>query len=203
MSKGQETRREIVHKAAALFNQKGYEGTALSDLMKATGLQKGGIYRHFGSKEQLAAEAFDYAWKTAVDIRQAGVEQCTNSLDRLRQMVRNFVEQREGLVPGGCPLLNTAIEADDGNPVLRGRARKAMKSWLARLRSVAMQGIRRGEINPRVEPEKLANLIVATLEGALMISRLERTRQPLRWAQQELEEHLEKQRIHRVQRRSA
>src|SRR5882762_1084273 len=107
MSKGQETRQEIVQKAAALFNCKGYEGTALSDLMEATGLQKGGIYRHFDSKEELAGEAFDYAWQTAMKVRQAGVEECINSLDQLKQMVRNFVERREGLIPGGCPLLNT------------------------------------------------------------------------------------------------
>ena len=195
MSKGDETRREIVRKAAALFNQKGYEGTALSDLMRATGLQKGGIYRHFGSKEQLAAEAFDYAWETAVGVRQAGAEHCANSVDRLKLMVRNFIEQREGLVPGGCPLLNTAIESDDGNPVLRARARRAMKSWLTRLGGVAEQGIQRGEIRRQVKPDRLANLIIATLEGALMIRRLEGRRDPLHWACQQLEEYLEQQRI--------
>src|ERR1700720_2588708 len=62
MRKGEQTRQEIIRKAAPIFNQKGYDGAALSDLMRATGLQKGGIYRHFGSKEELAAEAFDYAW---------------------------------------------------------------------------------------------------------------------------------------------
>jgi TetR/AcrR family transcriptional repressor of nem operon len=54
VTKGQQTRREIVEKAAPLFNKKGFEGTSLSDLMHATGLQKGGIYHHFSSKEELA-----------------------------------------------------------------------------------------------------------------------------------------------------
>jgi TetR/AcrR family transcriptional regulator, transcriptional repressor for nem operon len=194
MSKGQQTRREIVRKAAALFNRKGYEGTALSDLMNATGLQKGGIYRHFGSKEELAAEAFDYAWRTAVDVRQAGVAECSNSLDKLKRTVRNFVAQREGLVPGGCPLLNTAIESDDGNAVLRARARKALEEWLTRVRSFAAEGIGRGEIKRSVDPKKLAALIAGTLEGALMISRLNRTTDPLCWAQEHLENYLEQQR---------
>jgi TetR/AcrR family transcriptional regulator, transcriptional repressor for nem operon len=194
MSKGQQTRQEIVRKAAALFNRKGYEGTALSDLMNATGLQKGGIYRHFGSKEELAAEAFDYAWRTAFEVRQKGVEERLNTLDRLKQMVRNFAEQREGLVPGGCPLLNTAIDADDGNAVLRTHARKAMKQWLTRLRSLVAEGKRRGEIKASADPERLAALIAGTLEGALMISRLNRTDEPLSWAQQHLEAHLEQQR---------
>ena len=191
MSKGQETRQEIVQKAAALFNRKGYEGTALSDLMEATGLQKGGIYRHFDSKEELAGEAFDYAWQTAMRVRQMGVEECIHSLDQLKQMVRNFVDRREGLIPGGCPLLNTAIDSDDGNAILRSKARKAMKQWLDRLRTFAEQGIARSEIKPDVEPEKLATLIVGTLEGALMISRLNRTDEPLHTAQRHLDSYLE------------
>jgi hypothetical protein len=52
--KGEETRQEIIRKAAPIFNQKGYDGAALSDLMRATGLKKGGIYRHFDSKQELA-----------------------------------------------------------------------------------------------------------------------------------------------------
>ncbi len=45
MRKGEQTRQEIIRKAAPIFNQKGYSGAALSDLMRATGLKKGGIYR--------------------------------------------------------------------------------------------------------------------------------------------------------------
>src|SRR5271168_901917 len=65
MTKGEQTRRKIVAAAAPIFNQHGYEGSSLADLMAATGLKKGGIYRHFSSKEKLAAEAFDYTWKEA------------------------------------------------------------------------------------------------------------------------------------------
>src|SRR5215470_4683346 len=126
MKKGEATRREIIEKAAPIFNQKGFEGASLSDLMKATGLEKGGIYRHFESKEQLAAEAFDYAWSLALERRMAGTEAVSNSVDRLKQVVRNFQGNREGLVPGGCPLLNTAVESDDGNLALRSKAKRAM-----------------------------------------------------------------------------
>jgi AcrR family transcriptional regulator len=62
MTKGEETRQTIVEKAAALLNQRGFSGFSMSALMEATGLEKGGIYRHFDSKEQLASEAFEYAW---------------------------------------------------------------------------------------------------------------------------------------------
>jgi TetR/AcrR family transcriptional regulator, transcriptional repressor for nem operon len=189
--KGEQTRREIIRKAAPIFNQKGYDGAAMSDLMEATGLEKGGIYRHFGSKQELAAEAFDYAWKVAIDTRFEGTEEISNTVDRLKQIVRNFRDRRAGLVPGGCPLLNTAIDSDDGNPPLRTKARRALTWWLDRLQSIAEEGQKRGEVRSGVEPAKLATLIASTLEGSLMVSRLQRKEEPLDLACRHLEEYLE------------
>jgi len=191
MTKGEQTRREIVRKAAPLFNQKGFAGTSLSDLMDATGLQKGGIYRHFSSKEELAAEAFDYAWQKAVSERLDGLEELPDSVDRLKRMLENFVHKRSGLVPGGCPLLNTAVEADDGNPILRARARKALQAWTARLTTVISDGIKKRQIRPGVDSLKLAQRIIGSLEGALLISRLTATDAPLREVREILDEYLE------------
>ena len=191
MREGEQTRQEIIRRAAPLFNQKGYEGTALSDLMQATGLEKGGIYRHFDSKQELAGEAFEHAWKLAMDARFEGVEKIPNAVDRLRQGLRNFQERRSGLVPGGCPLLNTAIESDDGNPELRRKARQALRSWLDRLKSIVEEGQRKGEIRSGIDAAELATLIVTTLEGSLMVSRLLRKGEPLSLACRHLEEYLE------------
>lgn len=191
MRKGEQTRHEIIRKAAPIFNQRGYEGAALSDLMQATGLGKGGIYRHFESKQQLAGEAFDYAWKIALDTRFEGTDGISNAVDRLKQLVRNFRDRRVGLVPGGCPLLNTAIDSDDGNPQLRARARGALTSWLERLRSIAKEGQSRGEVRSGVDPGEVATLIVGALEGGLMVSRLQRKDDAVDLACRHLEEYLD------------
>jgi TetR/AcrR family transcriptional repressor of nem operon len=189
--KGDQTRQEIIRKAAPIFNQRGYDGAALSDLMRATGLKKGGIYRHFGSKEELAGDAFDHAWNIAMDTRFDGTEQIPNTVDRLKQIVRNFRDRRTGLVPGGCPLLNTAIDCDDGNPKLRAKARQALSSWLDRLQSIAEEGKRLGEVRSDVDSGKLATLIVSTLEGSHMLSRLQKKEEPRDLAVRHLEEYLE------------
>jgi TetR/AcrR family transcriptional regulator, transcriptional repressor for nem operon len=191
MRKGEQTRQGIIRKAAPIFNRKGFEGAALSDLMRATGLEKGGIYRHFESKQQLAEEAFDYAWKTAIDRRLEGTQEIANSVDRLKQVIRNFRDRREGLVPGGCPLLNTAIDSDDGNAPLRAKARHALDGWLTRLRSIAKEGQRRGEIRLDINIEEMATLVVGTLEGSLMMGRLQRSDEPLDRACRHLEDYLE------------
>jgi TetR/AcrR family transcriptional repressor of nem operon len=191
MTKGERTKREIVRNAAPLFNTKGYEGTSLSDLMAATGLQKGGIYRHFASKEELAAEAFDYAWEKAVSGRLDGVADVSNSVDRIKKMIANFVAKRSGLVAGGCPLLNTAVEADDGNVLLRARTRKALQAWRERIADVVKLGKKKREINAGTDPRKLSQLVIGSLEGALMISRIEDDNGALENAQAFLNEYLE------------
>jgi|SRR5437016_1014936 len=190
MRKGEQTRQEIIRKAAPIFNQKGYDGAAVSDLMRATGLEKGGIYRHFSSKEALAAEAFDYAWRETLDARIHDLDTISNTVDRLKQLVANFVERR-GTIPGGCPLLNTAIDTDDGNSVLRARARKALRRWRNYLTSMISSGIKAREIRRKVDAKKLATLIISSLEGAIMVYRLERNEEALLAIQAHLDSYLE------------
>ena len=190
MRKGEQTRQEIIRKAAPVFNQHGYEGTALSELMKVTGLEKGGIYRHFDSKEQLAAEAFDYAWKETLGARIHDLDTIPNHVDRLKQLIANFVERR-GIIPGGCPLLNTAIDTDDGNTLLRERARKALQSLRNYIVSVVNDGIKAREIRPRTDAKSLATLMISSLEGAVMVARLDRTEDTLRLVQAHLNRYLE------------
>jgi TetR/AcrR family transcriptional repressor of nem operon len=192
MSKGDQTRERIIAKAAELFNQRGLEGTSMADLMEATGLEKGGIYRHFPSKEAVAAEAFDYAWEEAFQERVRDLGSISGSVDRLKHLIANFVERRSS-IPGGCPLLNTAVESDDGNPVLRERARHALEKWQELIVSIIREGIERREIRTEVNPNQIAMLIISSLEGALMISRLERNRDALLAARSHLDRYLDQE----------
>ena len=94
MNKGEETRQRIIAAAAPLFNKQGYAGCVLKDIMAATGLEKGGIYRHFESKEEIAAEAFDYAWMMSSALRQQGLDEIPNHVDRLKHHIAGFVTAR-------------------------------------------------------------------------------------------------------------
>ena len=147
--------------------------------MAATGLEKGGLYRHFESKEELAAAAFDYAWETVTEPRRRGLEDCATSLEKLLLLVRNFVEPPARALPGGCPLLNTAIENDDGNPVLREKARAALNEWRSVIAEIVRDGQRGRELRKDVDPVAVATIVISGLEGAIMFSRLEKTREAL------------------------
>jgi TetR/AcrR family transcriptional repressor of nem operon len=189
MSKGETTRQKIVAQAAPLFNQRGFAGCSMQDVMEATGLEKGGLYRHFSSKEELAVASFHYALANAIKTRTEGLEAHGDPLDQLRYLIRRFVEEPSFLA-GGCPLMNTAIDSDDGNAVLRKLALDAIRDWKSRLAVIVTEGIRRREIRRGIDPGRIANTIVATLEGALMISRLEGSKAALHDARKSLEDLL-------------
>src|ERR1700744_2541817 len=128
MRKGESTRQRIIEQAAPLFNQRGFEGCSMADIMEATGLEKGGVYRHFSSKEELAAEVFRYAMQTVLEARSITDRPELDAIAKLRLMVERFVTVPSPL-PGGCPLLNAAIDTDDGNPVLRTLVQDALARW--------------------------------------------------------------------------
>jgi TetR/AcrR family transcriptional regulator, transcriptional repressor for nem operon len=190
MTKGQETRRKIVAAAAPIFNQRGFEGSSLSELMQATGLKKGGIYRHFSSKEELAAEAFDYNWEAAWKARMRDLDHQSTGVSQLKKLIANFIDYRPAIA-GGCPVLNTAVDSDDGNPILRERVAKALRAWTGYLEKIVKQAAKRGEMKPGVDPKAVATLIVATLEGALMMTRVEGNNLALRRVQTHLNHYLE------------
>jgi TetR/AcrR family transcriptional regulator, transcriptional repressor for nem operon len=186
MNKGELTRQRIVEMAAPIFNLRGYAGCSMQDVMDATGLEKGGLYRHFTSKEELAAESFRYALSRAVKVRTEGLDCAPGSIAQLRCIVKNFVEHPSPM-PGGCPILNTAIDADDGNSLLRKLVLNGLEDWKRRLAAIVEEGIRRREIRRSVESRWVANTMISALEGALMISRLENSRTALEDAQKSLE----------------
>jgi TetR/AcrR family transcriptional regulator, transcriptional repressor for nem operon len=186
MHKGESTRQRIIEQAAPIFNQHGYAGCSMHDVMKATGLEKGGLYRHFSTKEELAAEAFRYSMQKSVKLRTDNLDRSHGAMQMLRSFIERFVETTT-FMRGGCPLLNTAVDADDGNPVLRELAREAFRDWRERLAKIVRDGIHSGEISESANPRQIANTIIAMLEGALMMSRLEGNKTALKDAQAALD----------------
>jgi TetR/AcrR family transcriptional repressor of nem operon len=186
MRKGEATRQRIIAQAAPIFNQRGYAGCSMHDLMNATGLEKGGLYRHFSNKEELAAEAFRFALAQSVKVRTDHLEEIPGAANKLRRVVQLFVETPSA-VAGGCPLMNTAIDSDDGNLELRQLAMQGIQDWRARLTKIIHAGVRAGELRNGTNARQVANAMISILEGALMISRLERKKDALRDAQITLE----------------
>jgi TetR/AcrR family transcriptional repressor of nem operon len=173
LTKGERTRQHIVERAARIFNTRGYFGASMSDLMDVTGLEKGGLYNHFESKDALALASFEYAVGLVRDRISAALKPHRKASDRLLAVIgvfRSLIE--EPVLPGGCPLLNTAVESDDAHPALRERAQTAMNEWRTTIHTITRKGIERGELSADVNPDRVATLLIASLEGAIMMSKL-------------------------------
>ena len=192
-AKGTATRQRIVEQAAPVFNQRGYWGASMADLMAATGLEKGGIYNHFGSKEALALEAFEHNTNVIAERLRAALDGRTHAVERLHAVIdefRAFVERPP--YPGGCPLLNTATESDDTHPALRARARERMTELLdGTVARIVRRGIERGELRGGIDAKQTATVIVAAVEGAIMLSRLYDSPAPMRRTAAHLSEWVE------------
>ncbi len=173
MSKGTQTRERILERAAQLFSRQGYFGSSLTDIMHETGLEKGGIYNHFSSKEQLALEAFDYAYGLVQERVQLALQDKKHASERLLALIEVFKSLVEDPpVEGGCPILNTAIEADDAQPALKARAASAMDDWRNTFHRIIAKGITKQEVHADVDADTVATLFIASLEGAIMLSKL-------------------------------
>lgn len=186
MRKGELTRQHIIAKASAIFNERGFAGCSMQDLMQATGLEKGGLYRHFTSKEELAVEAFKYSLQEVITARMGVAEEVAGAIPRLRQVVRAFVHLPSP-IPGGCPLMNAAADAEISSKEIRLLAREGLRNWKSKIGDILDEGIRNGEIRAVIEPRRVANTVISLLEGALMMSRLEGRREALMDAQATLE----------------
>lgn len=173
MPKSDRTRQQIIEKAAALFNQHGFSGTSMGDIIKATGLSKGGVYGNFSSKEDIAVAAFQHAVEQVHRQVRARTRVIDHPIDKLKAVVYFYKEHAaQPPVEGGCPIQNTAIEADDGNLLLREHAIKAVGLWHDRIVTTVKIGQENGQIHAEVSPEDFATQFIATLEGGIMLAQL-------------------------------
>lgn len=180
MSKAEQTKKYIIEVAAPVFNKKGFAGTTMSELTAATGLTKGSIYGNFSTKEEVAVEAFQYAvakmraeLNAVTKLYQSPLEQLIGIIDYLRTYVL------QPPVPGGCVLLNTAVEADDNNPVLKGRVSGELKKIVDTIHGLLKKAVAAGEIVRDCETRTLAYNIFCAIEGAVMMSRVQNSTKPM------------------------
>ncbi|WP_079701647.1 TetR/AcrR family transcriptional regulator [Daejeonella lutea] len=168
-SKSDRTRQFIVERTAPVFNEKGYVGTTLTDLTRITGLTKGSIYGNFENKDEVALAAFDYNFERITDYVKVRILAKENSIERLLvypEVYRDFLTIP--LLKAGCPILNTATEADDTHPQLRERAARALDFWKKALENQIKRGIARGEIKADTNATEVSVILMSLIEGAIM-----------------------------------
>lgn len=172
MKKGENTRQFIIEKAALLLNHKGIAGTAISDIMEATSLAKGGIYRNFESKDEICLEAYGYLSKRLSSAIFNVINEQVTAKDKLFAMLDFYSERLAMNDIGGCPMLNFGTDADDTNPEMALRVAESIKSSQSRISGVVKQGIEAGDFKSDINAEHFAIKMFTMLEGAILTSRV-------------------------------
>ena len=170
--KGERTRQHFIEVSANLFNKKGYAGTAVSEILEAAGYSKGALYRTFTDKDELSLEAF----KHNVGKLQRGlvknIRGKKSAIDKLLAIPNFYINVSvEKLVPGGCPILNTATEVDDTNPKMNDVVKKAFSNWKNLIIEIINAGKLSNEFNQELNAEEFAFYIIASIEGSITLAK--------------------------------
>ncbi len=186
------TKEAILKKSGILFNTQGYKATSISDITTATGLTKGAVYRHFESKDALELESLTHLALTMFEKMRAQIQQQPTAGKKLRAIFLYFESYIENPpLKGGCPLLNSAIEADDAHPALRKGALRILTALRESVIAILENGIKYKQIRSDIDKEFYATLIIASLEGAIMMSKLTGSSSDIKRITKHLNEQIE------------
>lgn len=172
MGKGDKTRQEILHQVAVLFNEKGYAATSMQDITRATGIQRGGIYNHFASKEELAIETFEYACSVLAQRLSQSIRCQKTAFEQFKAIATSFAElyTQNSLFPCGCQVLNTAVEAKRQMLPLRHKAQEAMSQLKKLIVQTMLEAIKQGDLPDSIDTDAVTAIFISTLEGAMLLS---------------------------------
>jgi len=180
MVKATDSKGKTLAAAALLFRQQGFHGTALHDVLAASGAPRGSLYFHFpGGKEEIGATALALAGEV-VRQRIAHAAAASDSTEVfLTGIVRAMAAELEKSdFCNGCPIATTALETSAQSEVLARAARAAFESWeLEIARGLFRFGAKAGDA------AAAATMILSQIEGALLLARTSRSVEPLRRAE--------------------
>jgi AcrR family transcriptional regulator len=164
-------RQRLVAGAADMIRRRGLGATSVRDLAKHSGAPLGSTYHYFpGGKEQLATEAIRYAGDTVVRVLSKRLEAGpVEGLHAFLTLWRRTITDTD--FDAGCPVVAVAVE-DDG--AVGAVAAEVFTSW----EKLLADSLRQHGAAKR-EAEQLATLIVAAVEGAVVMCRAKRSAQPL------------------------
>jgi AcrR family transcriptional regulator len=178
-SKGALTRGRIVAAAAELMFENGVAGTTMEDVRAAAGVSSSQVYHYFADKSALVRAVIEYQDERVV----GGQEPMLARLDSVAGLRawRDFLvdHQRRLRCRGGCPIGSLGSEIAETDPKARAVVATAFQRWESGIRGGFLAMSERGELAPGTDPGKLATTTLAALQGALLLTQIQRSTEPL------------------------
>ncbi len=165
-----DTRGELLIEAEILVRRRGYSGFSYGDLAEAVGIRKASIHHHFRTKEDLCralVEAYDARYDEALATILKSDRDGLVRVDAYGRLYLNGVET--GL---GCLCAALAVELDTLPETIRDDVARFFEKHLFWLERVLAEGVAHGSLRADLDPPAAARMVIATLEGALLLERL-------------------------------
>jgi TetR/AcrR family transcriptional repressor of nem operon len=166
-----------VERAMGVFWSRGYHGTALPDLLRATKLSRGSLYAAFGDKHALFLRALDRYIADALARMDVELGPRHAPVDGLRTFLAGYVERTSGASGRrGCLLVATAMELAGHDGDVEARIGGFFKAMEARVASALSRAKAAGELAAGVEPASAARILVCFVEGLRVVGKTGPTR---------------------------
>lgn len=192
-TKGAATRDQILNAAARLIHVQGYQSTSLDDVLRESGVGKGNFYYYFKSKEDLGYAIIDRITQAFVE-RSLGPAFADTDADPVTQ-IHAFLDrvldaQRLRKCVGGCVMGNLASELSDVHEGFRQRLASIFDLWRVQLAEAVSRGQARGRLRADVDASRVAQFLVAGLEGSILLSKVTKDITVMERCVEELKRHL-------------
>lgn len=191
LTKAERTKQFILETAIPLYNEKGISGVNIDDILEATKLTKGCLYGHFENKEDLSAQVIDLSLKMVSEKIRAAVYKGKTIKGKIFAFLDFYKNPIETYVSGGCPIFNTAVEADDNYPFIKEKVAKVIRIGQQELTALLQEGINNGEFSKSLDPVVFAFKLVASVEGGIVMCRVMDTAKPMQGLIKSLKSELE------------
>jgi TetR/AcrR family transcriptional repressor of nem operon len=180
MRDGTQTKETILREATRLVEQRGFTATSLNDLFLAAGIKKGAFYHHFPAKDDLGLAILERTRTAFLDWLD-GLLAAPTPLEGLHSFFAAALglHRKRGFV-GGCLFGNTALEMSDVSRQYADVVERVFQEWCGRIEEVVRAAQESGQIRNDISAGDLAQTVVATIEGGIMLSRLKKEEGPLK-----------------------
>lgn len=164
-------RQQIIEASATLIHSKGYESTTLSEILNAAQIGKGQFYHYFSTKRELGLAVVDYlfeGWNQRLLENILGSQKDPES--KFNEMLDWVVQQQmRNQAKCGCVFGNLAVEMSEHDEDFRQKLKAVFELWIDKLRPVLVAMIKPLSQSESAEVDKLAQGIVAMLEGGILL----------------------------------
>ncbi|AKZ62139.1 TetR family transcriptional regulator [Herbaspirillum hiltneri N3] len=159
-------------KAIAIFTERGYYGTSISDLSAALELTAGSIYKAFDDKRAVFIAALERYITLRTERLQQAMKAARNGRERVRTLLALYAaSSHDDEGRRGCLIVSSAVELAISDPEIAERVARSLDVHEKRLVQFIRQGQEDGSIAAHVEAATTARLLLCVLQGMRVIGK--------------------------------